>query len=121
MIQFDESGTVINDEETYGVLAEMLLMGRSVVIAWTDREDTQLDIFMRLNAEQYGPVQGGITGTYLYVAIMRVGAFAFDPHGESSPEYYAEKFGMEAISVTTEKLAELLNGIRKAIKNAEGA
>lgn len=108
-------GIVINSEKTYEAIAHSLLQLKPVLIAWTDQEGTQLDILLNYMAIKYGPAQGGVRGTDLFVSVMRVGAFGFDAkEKDTHPRYYSEKLGLGS-GVTVEKFAELINGIKSKL------
>lgn len=120
----DNTNLVVNAEETYHFLGSLILQFGSCLISWTDGDSTQFDILftMPMTGDGGRLLQGGIHPGYLYVSIMRLGAFAFewrDRH-ESSRSYYAEKLlnDPDDQSVTSEKLAELLNGVRKFMFDA---
>ena len=107
----DEYGTVINSQKTYEVLADILRID-SVIFAWTDQEGTQLDILMAHNPVQFGHLQRGMSAaTDLFVAVSHFGMFVFELNGmEKFPGYIGEKLGL-GTNTTTEKLAELINGV----------
>lgn len=110
----DEYGTVFNSEKTYRGLAERLWEYHSVVFAWTDQEGTQLDILMAHNPPQFGKLQRGMSAlTDLFVAVSHFGMFGFELNGiEKDAGYVGEKLNL-GMNVTTEKLAELINGVCK--------
>ena len=62
-------------------------------------------------------MQGGLAGDDLFVAVMRRGAFGFAIwNQESSAGYVGEKLNLDAgHNETTEKLAELINSVRKEL------
>lgn len=105
---------VINHQETYDDIA-FLLKTQSVCIGWTDQAGTHLDILFSLGAKVDGHLQGGVQMYDLFVSIMRVGAFGFKIEKQDThPGYYGEKLGI-GYNTTTEKLAELINGVKKSI------
>ncbi len=114
----DEDGVVHNNIVTYVKIAQLLLQNGSILISWTDEEGSQLDIlFTLLKFPPIGPIQGGLKSDYLYVSIMRIGAFGFRVEDTTTTsEYYKEKLGMTS-NVTTDKLTELINGVRKELSN----
>lgn len=120
-MNFDEYGEVINGEDTYREIADLLtdisgLAGRKpVIIGWTDGKGTHFDILFVLGAEKFGTIQGGIRGSDLFVSIMRWGAFGFCvDHKDTDAGYYEEKLGNRGtFGPTAEPLAELINGVKK--------
>lgn len=116
-ITLDEYGTVINSDQTFNYLAERLARGEAWLFAWTDQEGTQLDILMKLNPFKLGPVQGGLQADDLYVAVAHFGMFGFGLNGrEKFPDYIGEKLGLGGANTTTEKLAELINGVCRGLE-----
>lgn len=116
----DEYGAVINTPETYRAIADELrgigtVSGASipVIIAWTDQAGTQLDILFCYQPDQYGRLQRGMsTNTDLFVAVSSFGMFGFDVTGPwKSPGYVGEKLHLGGDNTTTEKLADLINGL----------
>jgi hypothetical protein len=110
----DEYGEVVNGVSTYKEIAHQLKHTGSAFIGWTDEEGSHLDIVFCLEPSIFGHVQGGLhLGRNLFVNIMRVGAFGFDiHHTDTSANYYAEKLHLEGSNVTTDKLGELINGVK---------
>lgn len=117
-IDYDEYGEVINGPRTAAAIAMHLLHGGSALVGWNDGEATHFDILFTLEPFKSGIVQGGLhSGRNLFVSIMRIGAFGFDvSRPDTHPSYYAEKLHLDGPNVTTEKLAELINGIKELIK-----
>jgi|SRR6266496_3444993 len=109
----DEYGTIENGEQTYLAIAKEI-QSYPMVIAWTDNEGSQLDVLLVLRPRQVGFLQGGVRGsTDLFVSIMRLGAFGFDTGiTDTHPSYIGEKLRL-GDNVTTDKLTELINGIRR--------
>lgn len=118
LVDQDEYETVINSEKAYKSLTNILRSRGSIVFAWTDQEGTQLDILMAYNIVQYGRLQRGMsTRTDLFVAVSDFGMFGFELNGmEKFPSYIGEKLNLGDINTTTEKLAELINGICKELE-----
>lgn len=115
----DEYGVHVNGQETYDAIAAALRAHSSLAISWTDQEGTQLDLLLAVPEHVVGPFQGGIRQGDLFVAIMRMGAFAFDitSNPRTDPGYYAEKLGRSQLgrSVTSVKLSDLINGVRSSL------
>lgn len=112
----DGFGEVFNDSDTFKHIAHDLKDNTSVIIGWTDDENTHYDILFTYKAKSYGILQGGIAGDYLFVSIMRLGSFGFDVVAkDTSPEYYGEKLFVSGIE-TQKKLADLINGVKKQLK-----
>ncbi len=114
----DEYFEVINGEETYKEIASELKLNANVMIGWTDEHGSHLDILFSLNVKKEGNWQGGLSQNDLFVSIMRVGAFGFRV-GEIDTHYsyYGEKLYLGAVSLTTKKIAELINGVKKELIN----
>jgi len=114
----DRYGEVINGERTYDDIAESLMENDAVLIGWTDEAKpvgTHFDILFTRKAVKEGTVQGGVRGGDLFVSIMRLGAFGFDiANKDTASGYYMEKLRFSG-EETGEKLAELINEIKKRI------
>src|SRR5258708_293910 len=117
VLDHDEYETVLNGENTYKGLAGWLFEYHTAIFAWTDQEGTQLDILMAYNPLQYGHLQRGMSAsTDLFVAVSSFGMFGFELNGnEKNAGYVGEKLGL-GTNVTTEKLAELINGICRELE-----
>lgn len=113
-MNYDTYGEVINGEDTYRNIAQYLKLGQPVLIGWTDEQSTHFDILFTLGAKVIGAnIQGGVRGTDLFISIMRLGAFGFEiEHTATSGGYYAEKLSSYIGTTTSEKLAELFNGVK---------
>jgi len=117
----DSYGTIVNGEniDTFEWAAEMLSTFGSVIFAWTDQEGTQLDILLTyktgFSPSNISLLQDGVRHNDLFVSIMRMGSFGFEiSHDDTFPSYYAEKLGLGG-EATAEKLAVLLNGIKREL------
>lgn len=114
----DEYGEVINGEQTYNTIATLLHTGQPALIGWTDQAEpvgTHFDILFTRKAFKEGTVQGGIAWDDIFVSIMRIGAFGFEVQNkDTAPGYYMEKLGFTG-DETGEKLAELINEIKKRL------
>lgn len=132
----DEYNEVINHPDTFKAIAEELKKSKAVLIGWTDENSTHFDIlFTYRPTATIGQVlngvfiedlflsanfRGGIKVTDLFVSIMRVGAFGFEVNkGDTHWGYYDEKLGSRFRfgETTGEKLAELINGVKKNLLN----
>ena len=112
----DGFGEIINDYDTFKSIGHDLKDKTSVIIGWTDDGGTHYDILFTYRAKSYGILQGGVSGDYLFVSIMRKGAFGFDVVAEdTTAEYYGEKLFVSGIE-TQKKLADLINGVKKQLK-----
>lgn len=122
-MNYDKYDTVINGEDTYRTTAEILLKDHAIIYPWTDEKSTQLDILFTYQPRthfEYGlnnsGLQGGVRVTDLFVSIMRWGAFSFQlDDNPLSADYISEKFCKENISPTMDKLAQLIEGVRKEL------
>jgi len=116
----DEYGEVINSDETYQAIARKLCITGSMLIGWTDEDGTHVDILFTLTPKKRGNIQGGLhLGTNLFVSIMRLGAFGFDIHEVDTPSgYYAAKLNLGGPNATTDKLADLINGVKDELRIA---
>jgi hypothetical protein len=124
-----------NSEELYKWIAEGLRANKPVLIGWTDGRSTHFDILFTytpiVNRNQlFGETlvggiplsmifHGGISHTDLFVSIIGLGSFGFDINDiDTYPNYYDEKLSGNRIGkVTSEKLADLINGVKKYLKN----
>lgn len=125
---FDAWQEVVNGSETYAVIASELADHQCCIVGWTDCQSTHLDVLFTLSPNQFGSVQGGIRGAgYLFVTIIRCGAFAFKV-GRTKPlhsSYIAEKLGIpdhdpHQPNVTLKALTELINGVLEELGQHEG-
>lgn len=120
-LDYDDYGEVINGEGTYAGIAEDLKV-KSVIVGWSDGKGTHLDVLFSSGAIRFGSqIQGGIRpASDLFVSIMRMGAFAFDPFTtDTHPTYYDEKLARQSLgSECAEALAELINGVKRHLINA---
>ena len=115
-MKYNDYSEVINDRETYREIAENL-QRCNVLIGWTDEQGTHFDILFTKHVDGYGTHRGGIRLTDLFISIMRRGAFSFEiEQNDTHSGYYNEKLGGRMGS-TSEKLAELINGVKKELTN----
>lgn len=114
-IDQDTYGEVLNSERTYKGIAEYLEERGSVAIGWTDEQGTHLDILFVINPIQIGGLQRGLRWNDLFVSVVGFGTFGFDIEREDTHYgYIGEKLGL-GDNITTEKLADLINGIKKRL------
>ena len=118
-LNLDQFRQVINGQDTYDAIAAQLMMEGSCVVGWTDRRDTHLDVLFTVSPKNYGDLQGGLRGYgYLYVSIMKIGAFAFRiDYGEDRfPSYIGEKLRLGR-GISADALTILINGVIREIRN----
>lgn len=109
----DEYGVVANSPDTFRAATEELRLTGAVSLGWTDNASSHLDVLLVLSPTQVGPSNRMDTRpSKLFVAVAGFGMFGFavERKGDLHPSYLAEKVGMR-YSVTTEALAELVNGV----------
>jgi hypothetical protein len=111
----DAFGEIINSEDTFKDIAELLSVGLPVLIGWTDQEATHFDVLFTYGVTGFGNFQGGVEASDLFVSIMRIGTFGFEKvNVDTYPSYYEEKLAVGfGLGSTREKLAELINGVKK--------
>lgn len=113
-MDYDNYEEVVNSEQTYKHIAEVLETGKSVLIGWTDNEGTHFDILFSANTIGFGHFQGGVKADDLFVSIMRAGAFGFETNAlDTHSGYYQEKLGSKVSGNTAVALSELINGVKK--------
>ncbi len=108
---------IINGEDTYDTIAEILLGRSPVFLGWTDERGTHCDIVLNYDiAYTYGTHQGGMGKSQdLYVCLMRWGSFAFSTDSnELYSSYVGEKLNVHG--PTADKLTELINNVVKRLK-----
>lgn len=114
-MNYDEYGEVINGEETYKGIAEELRTN-AVIIGWTDEQMSHFDILFTFTAISFGSqIQGGVKPrSDLFVSVMRKGSFAFDISNEGTHwGYYDEKLHGGFGEITGQKVADLINGVKR--------
>lgn len=114
----DEYGTVVNHPETYSEITSILRTHGSIIFAWTDEQSTHLDILMAYRPRQFGSLQRGMsTITDLFIAVSGFGMFGFELNGiEKHSSYIGEKLNLGGSNTTTDKLADLVNGICRGLE-----
>lgn len=103
-------GEIINGKSTYKMIADLLSIGETIGIGWTDELDTHLDIIFKLGLDaKSGDFQRGIKPNYLFVSIVDHTCYGFMPDTIKDGTYIQEKLNMN--NDCGDKLAELINGI----------
>lgn len=111
----DNYGEVINGDETYSVIADKLINGRSVIIGWTDQDFDHRDILFTLRPYKAGTLQRGLNwNSHLYVSIMDHSSMGFliekDTNNKKHNSYIMEKLRLHDNSCDN-KICELINGV----------
>lgn len=115
-VNMDEYKTLINGQATYERIAYSIKDCGPLYIPWTDQESTQYDILFCI-PDVFGPVQRGIRAGDFFVAVQGFGMWAWEINeNEIFPQYMCEKLQMHR-GPDTDKLAELLTGVRRALHN----
>lgn len=110
----DEYGYIINSEQTYRSLTDILFKKESVFFSWTENEGTQLDIFMAYKPKGLTPglYQRGLTADDLFISIIGIGSCGFSLDTRNlSAGYVGQKLGLHPDSITTIKLTTLIKEI----------
>jgi hypothetical protein len=114
-IDFDDYGEVVNGVLTYNAVAQHLNHGASALLGWSDGHGTHLDILLVTKPFPAGPKSRGLEASDLFVSVMSFGAFGFEINAPVTHHgYIATKLGIDPC-VTTECLAELINGIKERL------
>lgn len=118
-MKYDAYAEVINSVESYLTIGKTLHESGVCVIGWTDEMGTHHDILFAVRVPQFGQLQGGQSGMgSLFVTILRrSGGFGFSNDNLMRalyPTYVAEKLGLPEHGSTTEKITQLINGVRMA-------
>lgn len=114
-MKFDKYDEVLNGEETYKSIADILKSGKTVLIGWTDGRFDHRDIFFSCRTtEKYGNIQRGIKSNYLFVGIVDFGFTGFRADTTKHYGYILEKLRLPE-DVVNIKIAELINGIIVAL------
>lgn len=111
--QDDEYGVVENSPETFRAAAAELRASGSVSLGWTDNAMSHMDILLVLAPTQVGPSNRMDKHPgKLFVAVAGYGMFGFaiQRNQPLHHAYLGEKVGLRG-SVTTEALADLVNGV----------
>ena len=117
-MKFDEYEQVINDEETFKKIAEVLLDTGKCIIGWTDQQYDHRDILFTYQPKQYGYLQRGLKWCYLYVSIMGLFSIGFliedKTNNYKHPTYIKEKLQLNDNHCDNE-ICNLINGVIKYI------
>ena len=106
----NEYGEIINGKSTYKMIADLLSIGETIGIGWTDELDTHLDIIFKLGLDaKSGNFQRGIKATDLFVSIIGFTSYGFKTDSIKEGTYIQEKLDMR--DETGDELANLINGI----------
>ena len=111
----DKYGEIINGEDTYRIIADELMEGKSVIIGWTDQGCDHRDILFTLRPQKYGTLQRGLNfSSHLYISIMDFSCMGFlienDTDNRKYPSYIKEKLRLNDNSCD-DKICELINGV----------
>lgn len=104
---------VVEGPDTCKSVARELKQSGSVIVGWNDQEMTHHDILFTLRPRHFGNIQGGLRPEgYLFVSVIRMGAFAFNLTREAPlmPDYVDGKLGGLGTPVR-ERLTALINGV----------
>lgn len=109
----DQQGEITNGEATYGAIAEALTGIGAIIIGWTDGDGIHYDILFTRFPLFEGTIQGGTEQDYLFVSIMRVGAWGFrvDLPQSLHENYVKEKLGVQG-DAEAKALVELIEGVK---------
>lgn len=110
----DKYGEIINGENTYKEIALNLIKGKPVIIGWTDQVYDHRDIMFTYDVKQYGNLQRGLHGCYLFVSIIDFTSMGFMIEKKSDnvkhDSYIKEKLRLYG-NHCDEKICELVNGV----------
>lgn len=119
----DEYGEIINGLDTYITIADELIKGHNVIIGWTDEVYDHRDILFTYKAYQYGYLQRGLHGCYLFVSIIDHTSMGFmiesDGDNRKHPSYIKEKLRLDENSCNN-KICELINGVIHELDSIRG-
>lgn len=119
----DSYGEIINGEETFKEIALNLVRGKSVIIGWTDQKYDHRDIMFTYNIRQYGNLQRGLHGCYLFVSIIDCNSMGFMIERKTDNRkhigYIKEKLRLHDNNCD-DKICELINGVIHKIDELDG-
>ena len=111
----DKYGEIINGNETYSVIADKLINGKSVIIGWTDEGCDHRDILFTLKPYKEGTLQRGLNwNSHLYISIIDFSCMGFllehETDNRKHNDYIMEKLRLHD-NHCDNKICELINGI----------
>lgn len=110
----DKYGEIINGDETYKEIALNLVKGKTTIIGWTDQGYDHRDIIFSYDIKQYGYLQRGLHGCYLFVSIIDCNSMGFMIKRKSDNRkhnsYIKEKLRLKD-NYCDDKICELINGV----------
>ena len=111
----DKYGEIINGNETYSVIADKLINGKSVIIGWTDEGCDHRDILFTLKPYKEGTLQRGLNwNSHLYISIIDFSCMGFLLEDETDNRkhngYIMEKLRLHD-NPCDNKICELINGV----------
>lgn len=113
----DDYMEVMNGEDTYDAVADVINKTGSCVVGWTDQLGSHFDILFTKRPVQIGNLRRGCKGEIdLFVSVNGVGAHCFEINDERTHHgYISEKFAGFFGGETGIRFAELLNNIKRRI------
>ena len=111
----DKYGEIINGNETYSVIADKLINGKSVIIGWTDEGCDHRDILFTLKPYKEGTLQRGLNwNSHLYISIIDFSCMGFlledETDNRKHNSYIMEKLRLHD-NHCDNKICELINGV----------
>lgn len=110
----DEWGQVINSDETFKKIAEVLEDRGRCIVGWTDQKYDHRDILFTYQPTAYGSLQRGLRWCYLYVSIMGLSCMGFliemRTDNRKSNSYLKEKLRLND-NDCDDKICDLINGV----------
>lgn len=111
----DKYGEIINGNETYSVIADKLINGKSVIIGWTDEGCDHRDILFTLKPYKEGTLQRGLNwNSHLYISIIDFSCMGFllehETDNRKHNDYIMEKLRLHD-NHCDNKICELINGV----------
>lgn len=111
----DKYGEIINGNETYSVIADKLINGKSVIIGWNDEGCDHRDILFTLKPYKEGTLQRGLNwNSHLYISIIDFSCMGFllehETDNRKHNDYIMEKLRLHD-NHCDNKICELINGV----------
>jgi hypothetical protein len=106
-------GDVVEGPLTEKAIAAELKATNVCIVGWNDQQATHHDVLFTLKPRHFGNLMGGLRAEeYLFVSIMRIGAFGFSVYREKplDPDYVNEKLGGLG-DLVKQRLTNLINGV----------